>query len=341
MRAGARFCKVCGTEAVVTPEPVPAPVVAAPVKRTCPQCGNEVSDTAKFCKKCGYKFEWAPAQSVRNIQEEPATNVTKAVTKQVQQAATQVVQQTPLSGLADAVTASAQPGEFSVMDFVTGAVTDAVQNSETVREVMAPFSAIGSGIKNFLGGILGIFKSPKTIITTVALAALWTFLGINRESDSTHIKALSWLTFAEGGFDRDVFGMLGGIAGKGVVGVVLASLFSGGIGKLASGFGSLFGKTESKRSIIVMLLGLIIEVFLYILFTGEYASGATAMAGISGALLAVQSLGNKDGNIYQIAEAITSKKVDGVRMAQDGKANSLLGGMTFGFAIITALSSLI
>ncbi len=325
MSANAKFCKACGAEAVVSLQPSSATIQPILEKRTCPQCGNEVSDTAKFCKKCGYKFEGAPIQTLANTPPRSASPV----------------QQPPVSGIGDAVTASAQPGEFSFMDFVTETVTDAASSSETVKGVMAPFTAIGSSIKSYLGGIIGIFKSPKTIIMAVVMAALWTFLGINRGSDSTPLKALSWLTFADGGFDRGAFGVLGGIAGKGVVGVLLVSLFTGGIPKLASGFGSLFGKTKSKRSIVFMLVGLIIGICLYILFTGENASGATAMAGISGALLAVMALGSKDGNIYQISEAITSQKVDGVRVAQDGKANSLLGGMTLGFAIITALLSLV
>ncbi|SFQ32415.1 Double zinc ribbon [Lachnospiraceae bacterium XBB1006] len=62
----AKFCTQCGTAkpVVVEPEPVVEETPAEEVKeevveetkpdgRTCPQCGAEVSETAKFCTKCG------------------------------------------------------------------------------------------------------------------------------------------------------------------------------------------------------------------------------------------------------------------------------------------------
>jgi hypothetical protein len=41
-----------------------------------------------------------------------------------------------------------------------------------------------------------------------------------------------------------------------------------------------------------------------------------------------------------MAASLTAKKVDGVRTLQDGKINSLLGGLTAGFAIVTAVTSM-
>jgi hypothetical protein len=309
IRPGAKFCKSCGAEIKAVVQPDPAPVEVKPIKRTCPKCGNEVSDTAKFCKKCGFKFEGAASAMP--------------------------------SGIGKSIMASAEAGEFALMDFVPEALSGAAETVQGAREVLAPFASIGSSIKSFLGGIPGIFKSPKTIILTLVLTALWTFLGMNRDSDSIPIKALSFLTFAEGGFGRDPLGAIGGIAGKGVVGVTLASLFSGGIGKLGNGLGAVFGKTQTKRSILFMIVGLLIGAFLYMDFVGSTRSAGTAMAGISGAILSLQALGSREGCIYQMAEAFTSKKINGVRVAQDGKANSLLGGMTAGFAIITAIGAML
>ncbi len=318
LSAGAKFCKACGTK--ITDTAGPSPAVVKPAKRTCPDCGNEVSDTARFCRKCGHKFEGAASASAPTITPAQARDHREAV---------------------KVVEALSQPGEFTLTDFMPEVLSDVSESVRSVKEVLAPFTAIGSGIKSFISGIFGIFKSPRNLIMTLALVALWTFLGMNRGSDAAPVRILSFLTFADGGFDRDAAGMIGGIIGKGAVGCMLASVFSGGIGKFAGGLGAMFRKTESKRSIIFMLLGLILGIGLYFTFVGgENASAATAMAGIAGAVLSLEALGSKEGCIYQIAEAFTSKKVDGVRMACDGKANSLLGGMTVGFAIITALSSL-
>lgn len=333
IRPGTRFCGVCGAKLPIVTAPKPA--VAKSVKRSCPECGSEVSDTAKFCRKCGYKF----GQELRRSAPEPAMppaigNVSRSVTRQgvnqVSAAARELI--------GGDMAAAARPGEFAVMDFSPNALSDA---AAPVQEVLAPFSAIGSGIKSFLRGIPGLFKSPKTLIITLVLGVLWIWLGMNRGSDSMLIKALSWLTFAEGGYDRSPAGMLSGMAGKGVVGVVLASVFSGGIGDFLSGLGALFKKTDTKRSVLFMLFGFIAGILLYLDFAGGMdALGSTAMAGIAGAILSIQALGRRDGCIYRIAEAFTSKKINGFRNAQDGRANSFLGGITAGFAIITSLSCL-
>ena len=309
LKIGAKFCKECGTKVGPSAANESAPV--KPVQRTCPKCNKPVSDKAKFCKMCGYKFE-----SVA-LAEPAATN--KQVAKQ--------------EGFV-----AAAPGEFALMDIAM----DTIPGAAKVKEVTSTFSAIGGGLKSFLAGIPGIFTNPGAMIMTVVLAGLWVWLGMNRGSDSTLVKALSWLTFSEGGFNRDEIGAIGGIAGKGVVGVVLASVFSGGIRKFGAGLGAVFGKTDSKRSVVSMIIGMLIGMLFYYVFVGNSNStGATEMAGRSGAVLSLQALGSKNGNIYRIAEAFTSKKINGIRTAQDGMVNSLLSGIAIGFALATVLAPIV
>ena len=47
--ADARFCMGCGSPITVSKPAIPA-------ERVCPSCGNSVSLTAKFCRRCGYKL---------------------------------------------------------------------------------------------------------------------------------------------------------------------------------------------------------------------------------------------------------------------------------------------
>ncbi len=329
LRAGAKFCKECGTK--VAAAAGPAPAQEKPVQRTCPDCGKPVSDKAKFCRNCGHRFEGTAAAPASH--EKVNAPATPAVHEKMNAPAAPARREKQFG-----IAASASPGEFALMDLSPNKIPGAAK----VKEVGSTFSALGGGLKSFLAGIPGIFTSPVTLISTIVLAGLWIWLGMKRGSDSTIIKILSWITFSEGGFNRNEIGALGGIVGKGVVGVVLASVFSGGFKKLGSGIGAVFGKTGSKRSVIAMMIGAITGMVLYYVFVGKAnATGATAMAGISGAVLCLQALGSKSGNIYRIAEAFTSKKINGVRTAMDGRINSLLSGVTIGFALITVLAPIV
>ena len=330
----------------------------------CRKCGTpRSSETAKFCKKCGYQFEDAVAGAVtqaantsvkeaaKSVSGLAAGQVTQAVKNTASQAASVVVSQVAKGAVNfPEIMASAQPGEFALDEFVLGTVDDMTgsEAGSAVKKAAGSLSAIKSPLSTILGGFgstfVGIFKAfkqPKVLLISVAMAGLWIFLGSNRDSDEGWIKILSWLTFSEGGFDRDTLGTIGGIAGKGAVAVALGSLLSGGIPKFFSGIAALFKKTEGKKSIALVLVGLILGVLIYIGFVGfDNASLVTTMAGISGAVLSLEALGGGNGWIYKMAESLTAKKEDGVRVAQDGKISSLLGGMTAGFAVITAMSSM-
>ena len=165
-------------------------------------------------------------------------------------------------------------------------------------------------------------------------------LWLLRDSTSPLVKILSWITYAQGGFDRSsIAGTIGGIIGKGTVAAGLGSLFTGGIPNFFKGLGSLFKGTGEKRSIVSLVIGAVIGAVLYFAFTGpKLASAQTAMAGIAGAFLALQSIGRKEGPLYQLAQSLTSKTVNGVRTVQSGKAQSFLTGLFLGFAAATAVT---
>lgn len=300
--------------------------------RFCRQCGAPRNEGAKFCRQCGYQFEAvATTANEETMSADPIPHSDNQVT--------------PPS----AVTAMAQPGEFDFGEFALEAVKKAVEagNSDVAQRVTSAVNTIKSPLSTALGGIgstfAGIFKAfrqPKVLLTSVIMAILWIALAMFKDSDSVIVKLLSWLTFAEGGFNRDAAGVVGGIAGKGSVALMFISFLSGGIPKMATGLGAVFKKTQGKRSIILLIIGFFLGSYIYFVYAGvDTASASTTMAGISGAVLSLEALGGKSGWIYQMATSLTAKKIQGVRVPQDGKIASLLGGVTAGFAVITAMSS--
>ncbi|MCR5092604.1 MAG: zinc ribbon domain-containing protein [Lachnospiraceae bacterium] len=240
------------------------------------------------------------------------------------------------TGLIDQATGGALGNAMGTINQVKGQVT----------EILSPVKTLLSGVKSFFGNLKDIIKNPKAAIPTIIMGILWIVLGMMRDSDSSIVKVLSWLTFSEGGLDRDAAGTIGGIFGKGVVAVAVTSLFNGGFRDIAAGLKTIFsgakGNSGEKKSIGFLLIGVVIGILAYFAFTGfENASGITTMAGISGIMLSLGALGSKDGFLYKFAESLTSKVQNGVRTAQNGKMAGLFAGMTGGFAVITAFTALL
>ena len=85
-----------------------------------------------------------------------------------------------------------------------------------------------------------------------------------------------------------------------------------------------------KRGIAGILLGLAAGVLLYIAFAGiKTASAETTMAGIAGAVLSMEALGNRNG----LTQTLTSSVRNGVPRIQYNKSAGLLTGMVIGFLL--------
>ena len=320
----------------------------------CRYCGNPVRPGANFCPACGKSLAKASAQPGNRQAEapkrqQPSYAAPQTRSETMRSSATQAQPRTASARVAEAarqaaitpqvreLTASASAGEIdcgelalSGLGGVTGSVT----------QVLSPFSGILQSIGAFFGGVFRIFKKPSALIGTVILAALWFVLAQFRGSDSGLVKALSWLTFSEGGFDRSALGAVGGVLGKGTVVAALVSLFNGGLKNLFKGVGALFTGHGEKRGIFSTIFGILIGGAVYFAFVGKNASGATAMAGISGALLSLEALGGGSGKIWELAQSLTSRAANGVRTAVRGKCDGLLTGLTLSFALATVLSAL-
>ena len=308
--SGAKFCRVCGYQFGTEGRPGSAqvpPEQSIPEAVTCPECGNRINPGAKFCRVCGHRLEeeeWtkpAVKQQKPNQRPDVLSFPAAADVEAVPEFKKEVVQVQQLS-------AASRPGDFSLGDFfqeefheegdrpaggAAGAGSSSVSGAE---EILSPAGAFLGGVKAFFKGITGIFQNRKTLFLTAALAMIWTVLGIFRDSGAAPVKFLSWLSFAEGGLDRSPVGALGGIAGKGAVAAVFASLFSGGAENALKGIAVLFKGKGEKRSLIYILLGLAAGAALYFVFAGfRTASSGTAMAGIAGVLLSLQALGGRTG----------------------------------------------
>ena len=200
--------------------------------RFCKFCGSPIREDARFCKTCGKQLTRTAAQQPSHIAPQreqpayrvPAQNTASQTTRQraaqtpprtasARQAAAQAQAASQKLGNVLSIHAGSAAGEINCGELALsglGGVT------EQVTKVLSPVSGLLRSVGSFLGGIKGVFQKPSALIGTVLTAALWFVLARLRGSDSGLVKALSWLTFSEGGFDRSALGAVGGVLGKGV-----------------------------------------------------------------------------------------------------------------------------
>ena len=346
----------------------------------CRFCGNPILPGAKFCNNCGKALE-----NTETLQPEPSTpqNPAQKPKRSAKKAETTPELVTPLSGSPEVTMAepvrqpaakgrsrktaqkSTSAGAKQSVVFPGGQTLAAAATAgeidfgvmdlpgfsgitEPITEALSPIAGIFQGIGSWVSGIFRIFKNPVSLIGTLALAALYVFLALNRGSDSPIIKWLSLLTYAEGGFDRggldsvqEILGTIGGTIGKGTTAAALLSLFNGGLLNVFMGIGALFTGHGEKRSFISLLFGILLGGAAYFVFTGRQPSEGSFVAGIAGAVLSLEALGAGSGKLYTLAQSLTSRASDGIRTAIRGKCDSLLTGMTLGFGIAAAVSVLL
>jgi len=120
----------------------------------------------------------------------------------------------------------------------------------SVAVIRGPFATLLDGVKRFLGGFVGMFKSKKAFIAAVLLIINWIVLSIleSKGIDPAPIKALSWATFGGSVADRTALGILGNIAGRSVVATMIISLFSGGPKQFGRGLKQMFSKKISETA---------------------------------------------------------------------------------------------
>ena len=303
------------------PRPAEQP---APKTSFCRFCGSPIRTGAKFCNNCGNAL--AEPDTSRTSQpvtqasaSKPAAARKAAVTPKAETAVSETHQKTkkqaaPKTRSRRASVASGQESQIPRVQTLAAASTAGEIDfgvmdlpgfsgiTEPITEVLSPIAGIFQGIGSWVSGIFRIFKNPVSLIGTLALAALYVFLALNRGSDSPIIKWLSLLTYAEGGFDRggldSVQGILGtvcGTIGKGTTAAALLSIFNGGLLNVFKGIGALFTGHGEKRSFLSLLFGILLGGAAYFAFAGRQPSEGSFVAGIAGALLSLEALGSGSG----------------------------------------------
>ena len=328
--------------------------------RYCRYCGKPVGETAKFCRSCGKQLTrsaGAAGSAAAAVQNTASRTPSTGDAYRAGNVPARASSPRCPSGNTSIPSASASPGnppqnvilpklQISDMssfseagEMVLGDYSDTLNEAAAqITNILSPAKAIFQTLRSFLGGIIDIFKNPKALIFTLLMAAIWFMLGLMQDSDIRILQILSNILYGKGGFGTNVLSKVGGILGKGTAAAGLSSIFTGGLGAAVKGIGSLFRTKGEKRSLILTIIGLIFGAGLFYFYSGMTPSAETASAGIAGALLSLEVLGNKNSIFYQFIRSLTSKAKDGVRSAMNGRCDSLLTGMTLGFTLGSVLS---
>ena len=319
---GARFCSKCRCE--ITQEPQ-SQTQQVEMSGYCSDCGAPLIKGAAFCSKC--RSPVTESITTPTVQEQtPMDSATGEVRK-----VSEVVQNT--RSLMGSVSASVTPGNMSVTipDMSgAGALTDGT--------ILAPIQTVLRSIGGFVGSIKSTLANKRALMTALVTSAVWIALCLwNRSGHSNKLsEILSGLTFAEGGTRGNVGQIIGGAFGKGMVISMFMSLFGGEARSLVSGAKRLFGKGSATGFAVA---GLGAAVLCYQLFAG-YAGTYGIMVAVSGAVLSLQALGGSSGFFGRLAKSVVSKKLNGVRTADETRVKSLLTGTAAGFAVSACLSAL-
>ena len=283
----------------------------------CKYCGNPLKEGARFCTACG--------KQIAEIQSEPQEK-TPAPEK-------------PKPDI----------GEKAVQTTKTAAKTAAVKTVGAFAGQLAPsgcgettlgsfggggtFAIIAGGIKHFFTSVKNALKNPKRLIPILILAAVWLILIILQLCGISPfpVRALSFLSFANGGMYGGFFGAIGGIIGKGLFAGALMSVISLVVNRKGGGTRS-FGDTVksffsiSLDTLWAYLAGIGMAVLFYLFISGG-ATRISFMGGIAASFLAARAT-LLSGFMQRLIGSITSKFKGGTGI----DATAIMRGLTVGFA---------
>ncbi|NLY37669.1 MAG: zinc ribbon domain-containing protein [Firmicutes bacterium] len=155
------------------------------MSKFCKNCGTQLKPGVKFCASCGTETQAAGDKTLAVPSVGTAVKMT-----------------------ANAVLASASAGE----------VCFAHSLPQDFSTTIDPLKCLLQGLTGLFRGFGAAFKDKKRWIPALILALTWfilmllPLLGVN----PMPVKLLSFLTFAQGGTSGGLFGVMGGVLGKGV-----------------------------------------------------------------------------------------------------------------------------
>jgi hypothetical protein len=286
------------------------------MSKFCVACGIPLKDDAKFCTGCGAAV--TKQNMVKNdISEKVSTAISQQTTKTVKQ-------------MLNTSFAPVTAGETTLSQELFPL---------SMPEITNVFGVIGSGIKRMLGGFGAAFRDKKQLIPALVLGVLWVLLiflpivGI----DSTPVKFLSWLTFAQGGLNGGLISQIGGILGKGLLAALFTSLIidKSTLGQIKVGISALTGGLKGdKATLASWLLGMALALILYNLMVGS-TSLQNSMAAIACLGLSLRGLANGGGFARQFFTSLLYKKSVSTTGIQ-----RFMVGWAVGFALALVVSVL-
>lgn len=204
-----------------------------------------------------------------------------------------------------------------------------------------PMSVIGQVLSKSLSGFKTIFKNKKRLILILILVVIWVllillpFLGFN----PLPVKIVSFLTFAQGAASDNPIRFIGGLFGKGVFAIFFVTLFDGGFKSMINGFKPFIQgiKNIKKNQLSYLLIGIGVASILYNFFAG-YAALIKGMVGVSAILLILSALSTQTGFLYKLMVAVTAKRHQNHKSANEHGAKSLMSGLVIGFSLGIILS---
>ena len=298
--------------------------------RYCKYCGKQVAVRAVFCKYCGKKLVQSQTQSQALIQTQTQSQAQKQKQKQPEPQRNR---------------ASKNTGETEIGSFGASAEPEETDMGKVLQDtvIKPPITGLLNAIASFFGGIPKCFVNKKALLFAVLMTAIYLVWGIlkSKFGYNTLLSVVSGFTLADSGTTGGVMGILSGLIGKSTAVAALFTVFSGGIKNLPKGFNSLFGNGAYavKSEINSMLIGAGAAVLISSWISAGSPTSAP-LAGIFAAVLSLEALGSREGQIYKMVQAFTSKQTGGFRMEQETKLKGVIAGASIGFAASTLLFKL-
>lgn len=205
------------------------------------------------------------------------------------------------------------------------------------------YKILFDGIVRIFNNIKSVFKNKKRLITALIASIIWILLmilptfGINPK----FVKWLSNFTFAQGGMSNEIPIIIGGILGKSIVATFYALLFLGGLKNVGKGLKRMFFsfKFDNLMQPVALLFGIGIALIIYNFMVG-FAYIGYSIVGLSALILTLNSLGGGNGFIRRLVASITAKKINGQRTENSEMITSILSGVSIGFVLSVALSTI-
>ncbi|HZK02549.1 MAG TPA: zinc-ribbon domain-containing protein [Anaerovoracaceae bacterium] len=296
------------------------------MNRICLSCGALLSDTAKFCKKCG-----TPATSENRTETIGALNL--------ESKSGSVASITSAAGkTAKTFMASPKSGTFTLLTESSPAVLTNAAKATSAIELLSPLKVLTDGLISVIKGIKEAGKNKTALLTAILFGIGWLVLTLLPALGISVPPWLNFITFANGGLTGGIVGFVGGLLGKGLIVSLIVGIMSGNrLPKIGQKIKDSEQKTEIPNTFGLILVGVGTALILYNFMSGD-GSPQNSIVGIVAAITAYRSQ-KQGGFLYKLANLL-SARFSKTTLSSDAGAGRLITGLTTGFALGVPLSLL-